>query len=54
MAETNMQRLDRLHQELAVLYKYGVTDKVRLQSYWVRIDRLEDALIRERAMGLTT
>lgn len=52
MAETNTQRLDRLHEELAALYRSGLrhdrpADDGRLAHYWVRIYKLEDALHRE-------
>lgn len=54
MAETNSQRLDRLHAELAHLYRNKVDQSQpdRITYYWVRIDRLEDALARERALGI--
>ena len=46
--ETNEQRLDRLHRELAHLYRSGVTDPVRLNAHWARIDKLESALSLEQ------
>lgn len=52
MTETNKQRADRLHSELAALYRSGLrhdrpADDARLTYYWVRIWKLEEVEHRE-------
>lgn len=41
VSESKTQTIERLHEELAVLYRNGGYEKQLIATYWGRIERLE-------------
>lgn len=41
MTTSREQEIERLHKELAWLYRLGGSDRTLIESYWARIERLE-------------
>ena len=54
MTTQREQEIDRLHAELAWLYRQGGPDPTLTESYWARIERLEVEHVRESARKKTT